>query len=76
MGCSFESLVLLFFYSLLFLDSREGRASVCSVGWFFVLGCVGMLLGCVTDLKKMLFHVKNFVKLCCFFVVSHKWVVG
>ncbi len=31
----------------------SGQFLVC----FFVLGCVGMLLGCVTDLKKMLVHV-------------------
>ncbi len=36
-----------------------------------------MLLGCVTNLKKMLFHVQNFVVACCFSVVSHKrWFRG
>ncbi len=42
---------LAYFYSSLFLDSRVHGLLAGFCVWFSVLGCVGMLLGCVADLK-------------------------
>ncbi len=38
--------------------------------WFSVLRCSGVLMGCVADLGKPLFHVWNSVNPCCFSVRS------